>query len=475
VPDSHDSVIVEIEAVRGDGAVLPIPAQKYFQSLTFTTSVGGEGAAASGSISLFDRETITLEAQMLAFGGTRSFRLRWYWHTDLERGKNAPFRSLQVTGYEPNYTIQGLELKFDFVGQGLHRQGVDKRPTPSSWAEGTELSRVILDLAKYYGWSTTDSQGRDTVEPTSTKLSDPLSINDEAPVKFVRERVVPRATNENDEGHYFAVTETSDGPVVHFHSEDFLSRQGRGVVKVYVYGHAHDSEVISFGPKDNTLFSSVLGGYGSDYESTDSAGGGRTKAEDTTADRQRTNEHERNIPDIDSVESKGGRANDPRHMNRWERHFYNQAQDKPVRGSEGDVEAGKKPERARVPITARDPKDFQAKVKHHISQLRENILTATLEVRGTHDVAAFDLVRVTYILPDGSTHYMSGVYAVRQVEHSVGTDGWTTSFTLQRQGVPDAGASGEESGGTPENRNFSDGPRPSEDDGMAIEVKEGES
>jgi hypothetical protein len=68
------------------------------------------------------------------------------------------------------------------------------------------------------------------------------------------------------------------------------------------------------------------------------------------------------------------------------------------------------------------------------------MLGATLEVKGTHDVKVNDIIDVIYLDSISALtqtgHYLSGKYTVKNLTHSVGSGGWTTTFDLNRKGLP---------------------------------------
>jgi len=119
-----------------------------------------------------------------------------------------------------------------------------------------------------------------------------------------------------------------------------------------------------------------------------------------------------------------------------------------------------------LPLIARAAEDLERKAAAHFSKVGQSGYTASLEVRGTHDIRLFDFIEVIYYRRADSMvgddqaipttdwfnestpkkrqerarakafqkHYLSGLYEVREVSHELSTSGWVTTCELQRSG-----------------------------------------
>jgi len=292
----------------------------------------------------------------------------------------------------------------EFVPASVAEVVLDREKAPRSWPAGKKAHEVFLDICAKWGWRTVDSRGMPTVEESVETLGE-LSMATESDFKFIQDYLVPRAVNANKQPFSFYVRHDA----VHFHSDDFAKQ----IAAVYNFGRSMTGEVLSFAPSDVGFFSALAGGRKSYYVAIDAKEG--TKIEQKTTD---------------AGAPSGGRAP--------------VAPDSQAFGDLGDAA------KSRRTLVARDPVEFANEVAATVMRLRSMTYQATLDVIGTHALVPQDFVQVNYIMTNGRSHYLSGVFRAATVTHKIDSSGWVVSAELYRQGTkpPEANATKHEEGQT---------------------------
>lgn len=403
-PDSHAPIIHEILFATAGGQLVDIPAHEFLESIDVELiSEGGW----KGSIVLFDADGDFLENLILASGGSRNFLFRWGW--DDGRGiEQWPLFEGGVVTYTPEFTHQGTRLTIEMVNKEIIEAVLFKKTR--SFAEGVLISdtqqnddlkrptkkSIIRRIAEDQRpkWKTVDENGRATIEASNGPLEKSLAQKDESDIKFIRTKLLQEAVNVNNKHMRFFFDRRG---VMHFHSDTFLPKadRSRALAAEYVFARDAMGEVIRFSPKDFSFFTVVAGGGFANFTAVDSINGNRTQI-NSTREGGLPGQRIEVLPDATFLTPLAGNP------------------------------------QAKVNLIARDPKELEriAGVQH--DRLRAFQYQAELEVRGTHAVNVFESVKVDYIKRNGRSHYLSGVYHVHKISHSVSTGGWTTSMELFR-------------------------------------------
>jgi len=470
VPDSYSPLQIEIIFVT-DTLKVQIPAENYFQSLSIEQRMGGAWA---GALTLFDPNSAYLEDLILAAGpqgAGRGVLVRWGWTHDAE-GNYIPLSKQRVfegriATYTSEFAVEGLTLKLDMVHAGILNTMVDGEAAPThSWSGQMTASGIVRDIAEQQGWQTSEKGfytnrktfTRETVEDTDGPIGESIvKPADMDFVTFIREFLLPRAVNKDKTHFTFGLVHTApsketttglrvrkaDYPsVVHFHSPEFDGASSGGLnrakgetkrqimaAKSYIFGRDNMGEVISFSPSDDTLLVALQGHSNSIYKGLDSLKG------------------EQIIFETQELEGFPG------------------ATKVVTVDTEYTTEVGGERVSA-IPLIARTGEDLERKAAAQFSRVGQSGYTATLEVRGTHDMRVFDYIEVIYyrrgetMVGDDQTiptsdwfnestpkkrqerarakafqkHYLSGLYHVRDISHELSASGWVTTCELQRSG-----------------------------------------
>ncbi len=379
MPDSYDGIFVDL-VVAGT----KVRATDYFQSLE--VEIPSEGSW-TGSLTLFDPDHSYLDSLIYQAGSTTPIDITFGYANDTAK-RVALAGTVLKTGV--SFQVEGTELSIEMVARGVVNSVLSKKTR--SYSEGQTVSSIVAQIADEEGWSVVDSQGRGTIEETSGVTSESLVSTDDSAIKFVRDQLVPQATNAKNQGDYKMFFDR--GGVFHFHTKNFLSPKS----KKYVVRRAANGEVVSFEPEDTETFAALLGGGNASFVGVDSGGGSASKTTATAATGV----------DGGGVATTQGSA-------------YNKP---PVAGTA-----------YRKPIISRNSDDAKRRARVFHDAARQMAYTATITVRGTADIEVLDYVDVEVINLDGSTHFLSGQFQATQVTHTVGAEGWSTAVQGVRTGL----------------------------------------
>ena len=395
ISDSYKPLVHEIIFVVGKGGnrtLFNIPSHEFLRSISVDLITAG---AWTGQIVLFDQDGDFLENLILLAGRDRKVLFRWGWD-DGRSLDDYPLYEGAITFYEPDFTPEGVTLTLDIISSSVIEQVLDKKT--GSFEEGLRCSDIVRRIADRNKWKHVDKRThRETIEETDLPLEKPLSQKDESDLKFIRDKVEKEAVNIDKKALRFFFDR--DG-VMHFHSDLFLIKQDTDHHFAAEYKFARDAmgEVISFRPKDTSIFKALLGGGNADYTAIDSISGTKLL--------------------IKSTQTKG-LANSRNEVGQDASHLS------PLFGDK----------HATINLIARDPKELERLAASRHSRLRSFAYEAELSVLGTHAVQALDHVKAEYIKRDGRTHYLSGAFHVHRVSHTVDSSGWVTDMSLMRSGT----------------------------------------
>jgi len=392
--DSYAPLVFELAMISGSN-VISIPAHDYLQAIEIEIVSGGvsEAGGWKGAVTLFDEHGGYLEDLLMAAGQTRGMLVRWGWDRNVVN--RYPTFEGGVSEYESDFSMEGLTLRVDHVPRPLLK-AIQAQPA-MSFAEGQKASDIFKEIAEAAEWVTVDEEGRSTVEETDGVLDQPLSYDNESHMRFVRDVLRPRAINADKDGYFFYFDEDN---VAHFHSGGYLGwfDPRPTLAAKYVFARDAMGQVISFAPKMGALFQSVREGGNVIASAIDSIAGSRIEQ---TASRVSGTPGGRNISFQDAT-------------------FIDDLGDAPMQ---------------RLSLPARDEAELNRMMAARHSRYKQTEYTAELEVVGTHAVRVMDAIQVDYITQTGEMHYLSGVFIVHKIVHSVGRGEWRTTFELMRPGI----------------------------------------
>lgn len=373
----------------------------FFESLTLTMT---EKSAPTGQLTLFDRTGDTLLSILAAAGRNRRLLLRWGW--DDGRGIEVyPQFVMDYSEFNPEFTAEGTRIAFELMAAAAYEQALDKRAgADRSFDANTKISDVVRAIAEDRKWKFKKSVGGgrmvSTIEDTTSVLTEPLVIRaGESDFAFIRERLLPRAENAQGRGNYKFFFD--DANFVHFRS----SGSTRDFVKAYTFAQSMMGEVVSFSPKDALFESSLFGGHNTIFWAIDSLTGQRLRIPSLGP---------RGLPDRTEVSEESTA-------------FLTRL-----------VPPGEEEKQVQMyaAMVARTEADFRQKVRARFDTLRDQPYAAELAVLGTHVALPLDNLKVNFLTSqDQAPHFLSGIYRIFGIEHSVSSGGWQTQFTLQRGGV----------------------------------------
>ena len=398
---SHRPLLLEVVFLT-KGGKQSLPLQRDFiESIDITMK---RSAAWTGTLVLFDRTGDTIFDLVTAAGNDRKIIIRWGW--DDGRGlEQYPQYISHYTMMTPEFTAQGVRITFDLLAQPAYEQATDKRTR--SFEAGTLISDIVTQIAQDRGWSTVDARGSLTIEPTISKLTEPLVQRGESDMVFILRHVQPRAINATKAGNYRFWFDNDN--TVRFHTDEYAPKGN--IPKVVKYRFAQDQmgEVISFTPVDHKFFTAIKGEAASVFWGIDSLNGTRIRLASTDIG---------GLPDSEpTVDAEGT------HITRFIPKSVADAGTAVVNFFKGMV--------------ARTEVDFEAKVRKRYDDLRRRAYQAGLEVLGTHGAIPQDRIEVEYLSHASQLpHFLSGTFFVSEVSHSISSGGWQTSMELYRLGNP---------------------------------------
>ena len=387
-PDSYSPYVISISFAFG-GQEVVLNSTEHFQGLTITETAEG---AWTGQLQLFDPTGDYLEDLILAVGRDGRVLLRWGW--DDRALAEWPLYEGRMLVYAPEFTELGIGYTLELIASNCLDAVRDKSAKPRSFKEGLKVSDIVREIVSARKWKAQIGK-MSTIEDTDKPLAKPKSMSDESHVKFIKGLL---KESVNQDGEHFVFYFDRQG-IVHFHTLNYLDKHGLGQDRIratYTFARDDMGEVMRFAPSDSSLFGKLLGSGRANYTAIDSVKGQSTKLTTTTKDGVPGTQH-------------------------------TAAPDAQVDTSGDDTKT-----QANVNIPARSEEEFKQKVKAHYSKLRALTYKADLEVRGTHAAEIAQFIEALYLKPDGQVHYLSGVFKVLGVAHTIGGGGWTTVFNLYR-------------------------------------------
>lgn len=396
-PDSY-APLASTMTLTVDGTAVEIPMMDYLQSIEADVS---ETAGGTMKVTMFDAAQDELEDLLIGLRkdgdasrpvvdksiNGRYVEIQFGW--DNGDVSSLPRWTGTMTGYVPTYEPQGTTIEFDTVSRGMVEAALERKPR--SFPAGMRASDIFLQIARDNGWSTGPLE-------ESYGALDAVSANAESDIKFLREKILPRAVNKQKQP--FVLYWDFDG-TAHFHSSGYRGDQAQGtdipLDADYMFAQDAWGDVESFAPTDGTLAAQVFGAGNALYTGSDSSGG---KQLDASANATAN-------PGGATLATVGDGVHRPTIGNRLNSRIY---------------------------VPSRDPVEFDQRVAHRWGNIARMSYTASLKVRGTHAMRVGGWIRVRRLRRDGREHHLSGIFIVTKLRHSFG-DGWTTEVDLVRTGT----------------------------------------
>lgn len=423
---SNIPIIMELIFPAAKGREALVLPQDFFQSLTVNLSLKTAWTAA---ITLFDPTGREIEELLIRLGGNRVLKFRWQWDDGRGFSAKTPLYTGGITKYSPEFTEQGTTLQIELVSQVVHSQVIQKRIR--AFSAQISVSDIVELIAEERGWLIKDAEGRPTIEstpkPSGVYLHYSGNTSDTA---FIKNKLLPLAVNKQGQGGYeFFVPQDNR---VHFHTDAFYDASGRNrALAKFRFARDQMSDVIRFATTDDQFFNAVAGAGDTLFRSVDSLNGKRLALKASRKDGVQSDSPSKQIVGPDSV------------------HFTDV--EKQVDADIGTLsslgnrigaaisEFGEEVNRTFTWI-AREADDMEARTKSRFDQLRKFPIKAELDIRGTHALFPQAMIEVEHFFPQTNDrskpvlHYLSGVYRISSIEHSISGSGWTSSVNLFRSG-----------------------------------------
>lgn len=405
--DSYAPVAISIQYQEYAGASwFPIPWWDFLVSLQIKW---GTRSAWNGTLTLFDREEKFLSGVFLPGRGAM-FRMKWGW--DVAGGfATAPTFNGRILTAKPDFKYEGIMIVFELMDEKIVGGTLDRDAPPRKFAPGFTASELAKQIAQAEGWI-----AQPFVIEDSVGVLDGFVLGGETRWQFLQNTIMPRARNDKHEAYvcYF-----DDKGAFHFHSPSFTWGT---LAKSYIYGRDPAGELMDFTPTDNNYFS-IIGGVAGDGAITaiDSNNGKPIEAKTTASG---------GVQDPNASPGQQEAANVPTRMQNNEADTHNVRADQKT--AKPNAFAG---------LIARTPEEAATMSAALHARRREFSYTANATAKGTHDALPNDNIEVAYYTSNSNEkHYLSGVFRVAGVEHTLDSSGWRTAFeNLQRQGLMLAG------------------------------------
>jgi len=398
-PDSKSDVVIQMGFIVseyseghtreiGPYSFMPIPPTEYLQSISVELTAEGAWTA---TVEMFDASGDFLEDLILATKGTRKFLFSWDWDDNQSSASDLkpPIMVGGINAYKPRFTPEGIGITLEMTSVQALDSVLDKKSS-RSFPKGTKLSLFAKSIADERGWDTQQGTTIDTSDEPS-KVEGSWSTSSD--VSILKALLNPPYNLRNKDGRVYRCYFDAAG-VFHFHPSDFLEPR---IVRTYTYARDANGTVLSFEPESSSIEAALLGSSEAVYMGTDSVSG--------TAQTQETNT------------SKGPKGTTLP--------VYDDAE------YADDLGAGVK---AKIIIPSRDRQEFEDAVAVAYERMRDATVSADMSVVGTHEFKVCDYVEVIYTTKKGQTHYLSGVYRVNKIRHTLNNSGWETDFGLNRSG-----------------------------------------
>lgn len=389
------------------------PFTDFFQSLTITRKTSNIW---TGTLTLFDRDEKFLCGPKRP-GMNSRFRIKWWWANRINEEFYAPMYSARVIKITPAYSPEGTGLAIEMSGELTAKASFNKDMHPRSWPAGILYSKIVSQICSAQGWPIS------ALEPSFNKTDKPLMMGGESHQEFILNKILPLAFNKNHQHFQFYFDDDDKTRGVHFHTPSYLFLNGlatnaRSLAREYVSYADMVGEVESFTPSDNTLFQVLQGAGDGTHESVNSDKGvpfqQKSKIEEGIKNIQ-TNKPL--VPPSTSDESNVSNVRTP------------------VAGSPGlGTSDNPTPTQSSIGWVARTKDEANGLAINLFSRLRAAMVTADMQVKGTHGISPNDYIGVRYFVYSGKEHYLSGVYRVNSLTHNLGASGWSTQFNLFRNG-----------------------------------------
>lgn len=369
---------------KGGAKLVDLPAHEYLQSLDLEITSAG---AWKGSVVLVDAKQRLMQDVFLDAGGIGEVVLSMRWAYG-ERGglpSATPLFSAAVLSAVPEFSADGDRITLDVCANQVAVAAFTRRDRDA--LVGMRASDAVRQIA-------TENQWQVLVEETDYTvpyLTRDAGTTDLSFLRWICD-LVPGERRTSPRRQFIFYWDTTG--TLHFHSREYQARR----LKRYTYIRGADSEVLSFAPETENIANALRGGGPTTYVGTDSLNGKKLEVQTSVT----------------------GEPTSPGLVTLIGNDSYTQlVGDGPL---------------TRIMVASSGREEFEQELVGHNLRLRDTMVTANMEVVGTHDLTVADEVELAYrSFRDARDHPLSGRYWIKSVKHSIG-DGWKTAYELQRAG-----------------------------------------
>lgn len=385
--DSYNAIRVAVTVADQNGRTTDLSG--FFQGLTIKV---GLDSAWSGSLRLSETEdTGVVENAIFTLGNQGRLLLQF---GNVDRFAEAPIYTSRVVKAEPTFHLGSTDYTLEFIAQPAQLAVEYPNRGDGVFREGVTVGHIARTIAEQNRWPIRKRKGTGDVVTVEEGLRTYRTFNyvRESGWSFLQKYVIPIASNAR--GEHFRMYMDEDN-VFHFHSPSFLT-QSQDRVLTLVQAAGSDGIITGLTFNDYNALVTVLGGGGGAGYDYQDATKGTLEAEDSL-----------DFPPIPGHESETAR--------------------KPVR-NQG---TGEPVTRVLLPTRSTEEGELMARARH--DYLSRFYSRANLDIKGLHGIFVDDLINLVKLDRQGRQHYMSGMYQVKSVEHTI--DGaWRTSIEAYRAG-----------------------------------------
>jgi hypothetical protein len=390
--DSYAPLVVDVKYDRGPGTDV-VDVFGFFVSLSLELKSEGVWSA---SLTLFDKNEEFLIGRFVPGDDFSRFVMRWAWDNDANGLFNAPYYAGRIIKVSPEYQDDGVSLTFDLVPFTAGDALIVRDALPRAFGY-MRASEIVKAISKANHWDLLPEFIEDTVGRVG-----PFNLGAQSHFEFIMQTLLPLAHNDNQDAYVFYFDARGR---IHFHGksypyapntpEDARERKPRR----YYYGRDVAGEMFGF-----------VEGTGNGVISTiDSKAGEGTEIKHTAT---------KGVPKEDG-------------------NTETTAPPVVVGAEDGVPNTGAATKHTSfIHVTARTREEAYQRATQRFAKLRARAYKATAEVKGNHYIQPTALVDISYYDQRDRPHYLSGLFSVSTIAHTVDSGGWLMTMNVSRKGTP---------------------------------------
>ncbi|MFN3925183.1 MAG: hypothetical protein ACK4K6_16295 [Pseudarthrobacter sp.] len=334
----------------------------------------------------------TVDQMSYVIGEGLPISVRFQYQEDTDRNVLPVTISAVITGREIHLSsMDGMTLTVRAISSQVAEARKRPRPPPVPLNRGASVERAMGDLLDAVKWPSLFR-----VIQGGATLTRPLTYTPDTDLfQFIRDAVVPSlnvASSERNTGESYQLY--MDGDILHFHQpawrgnpDNAINRMG-SLVELVV--RQPDGPVLDLRVRSE-MFTAMTAGIANSIETSwNLLSGTPDAAETTVADRGTT------VP------------------------------------TAADALVPSLPTLPYLPIRANSVEERDAKARLYYERLKRGVINIALVLKGRPDLKFLDQFRLTYLRSDGTPHYISGIYSILSLMHTINDQGWTTHVEAYR-------------------------------------------